>query len=66
MIEASDSGTLRLGQSSAVLKGRYPVLSVTFSPDGRLSASADENGYITLWDVAHSIPCAWSSPRRRC
>ena len=43
-------------RSAAVLKGRYKVSSAAFSPDGLTLASADENGFITLWDLATGTP----------
>ena len=46
-------------------RSRYQVASVAFSPDGLTLASADENGYITLWDVATRAPATGHQRRRR-
>ena len=58
---ASNDRTVRIWdvgrrECQAVFTGRYSVGSVAFSPDGMTLASADESGFITLWDPDTRIP----------
>ena len=50
-------GTLPAGKErSGLLEHRAPVGQIGFSPDGRILASSDTDGYVILWD--------WSIGRR--
>jgi serine/threonine protein kinase len=69
--DTARSTSIRPGAPMTLLDGRNGVRSVTFSPDGKILASASDDGVARLWEVAtktlvktftHKVVNPWPKP----